>query len=128
MKEASYDLVRRWYETGDTSLLSDTIDWMVLESFPEGGHYVGRTAVADRFFPSVKAHFSEYITRPETFLTDGTNVATTGIYQVRTKSGNAGDIAFAHFWTVLDGEIVAFRQVADTAQVQRLLARTEPLS
>ncbi|MBM9400084.1 nuclear transport factor 2 family protein [Gluconacetobacter azotocaptans] len=122
------DIVRRWYETDDTTLLADDVDWQVLESFPTGGRYKGRSAVSDRFFPAVKGHFSEYVTLPEIFLTEGPNVATFGVYRVRSAAGKAGDISFAHFWTVRDGRITAFRQVADTAALRTLLAAEDTSS
>lgn len=125
MNTTSSDLVRRWYATGDISLLDDDIIWSVLDTFPEGGGYVGRHAVAERFFPTVRTHFTEYVTTPETFLTDGANVATTGLYRVRTTLGKTGEIAFAHFWTIRNGKIVAFHQVADTAALRDLMAVRE---
>ncbi|GAA4492624.1 nuclear transport factor 2 family protein [Gluconacetobacter tumulicola] len=125
MNETPADLVRRWYATADTSLLDDDVIWAVLDTFPEGGGYVGRQAVAERFFPAVKTHFTEYVTAPQTFLADGANVATTGLYRVRTTLGKRGEIAFAHFWTIRNGKIVAFHQVADTAALRDLLVGRE---
>lgn len=121
MNETPSDLVRRWYATGDTPLLDDDIVWVVLDSFPEGGRYVGREAVTERFFPAVKAHFTEYVAQPETLLAGATDVATTGFYRVRTPLGRTGEIAFAHFWTIRNGKIAAFHQVADTAKLRDLL-------
>ncbi|MCJ2123817.1 hypothetical protein [Methylobacterium sp. J-077] len=51
-------IVQDWYRTGNPDLLSPEIEWRVLESFPAGGIYRGRDAVINRFFASVKAHFS----------------------------------------------------------------------
>ncbi|GBQ96177.1 hypothetical protein AA23498_2567 [Acetobacter nitrogenifigens DSM 23921 = NBRC 105050] len=119
------DIVRLWYATGDASLLADDIVWTVLDTFPEGGRHVGRRAVTERFFPAVKSHFTEYAAQPETFVVCGENVATSGFYQVRTKRGQAGTVAFAHFWTVRNGQIVALHQVADTARLQDLLRSEE---
>ncbi|GAA4487257.1 hypothetical protein GCM10023157_33720 [Gluconacetobacter asukensis] len=79
----------------------------MLKSFPAGGRYKGRSTISDRFFPAVKAHFSEYVTLPETVLAEGANAATFGVYRVRSAAGKAGDISFAHFWTVRDGRITA---------------------
>ncbi len=65
---------------------------------------------------------------PDIFLSDGANVATTGLYRVRTTGGKTGDIAFAHFWTIRNGKIVAFHQVADTAALRDILTIRETAS
>ncbi|ARW18482.1 nuclear transport factor 2 family protein [Komagataeibacter europaeus] len=128
MTESAKALVETWYGTGNTALLAQDIVWTVLSTFPEGGRYVGRKAVEEQFFPRLTAHFSEYGTHPHSFTAEGNLVAVTGIYRVRTKQGRPGDIAFAHFWTVRDGQISALQQVADTAAIQELLAGGEQAS
>ncbi|WP_323992538.1 nuclear transport factor 2 family protein [Nguyenibacter sp. L1] len=117
------DIVRRWYATGDVSLLAPHIEWKVLETFPAGGTYNGRDDIAERFFPAVKSQFAVYETRPQRFVADGETVVSTGIYHVQGKSGRTADIAFAHIWTVQDGQIAAFQQIADTAAMQDVLGR-----
>ncbi|MFC0709755.1 nuclear transport factor 2 family protein [Azorhizophilus paspali] len=122
MSSIALKTVQAWYRTGDPQLLSPDIEWRVLESFPSGGLYRGRQVVIDRFFPAVKAHFAAYETRPETFMADGDTVIATGRYRVQGRSGIAADVDFAHVWTVRDGVIVAFRQIADTAALNAVLS------
>jgi len=110
-------IVQDWYRTGNPDLLSPEIEWRVLESFPAGGIYRGRDAVINRFFASVKAHFSAYETHPKTFMADGETVITVGLYRIRGKSGVSVEADFAHIWTVRDALIVAFRQISDTAAI-----------
>lgn len=116
MSDASM-IVQDWYRTGDPALLAPDIEWRVLERFPSGGVYRGRDEVLDCFFPAVKANFASYETHPQTFVAEGDTVIATGIYRVRGRSGIAVDAAFAHVWTVRDGVISGFRQIADTAAI-----------
>ncbi|MGU3406169.1 nuclear transport factor 2 family protein [Methylobacterium brachiatum] len=117
-------VVQDWYRTANPDLLSPEIEWRVLESFPSGGIYRGRNDVVDRFFPSVKAHFSLYETHPKTFMADGETVITTGHYRIASKFGVPAEADFAHVWTVRDASIVAFRQIADTAAINAHLGRS----
>lgn len=125
MTKTAKELVEIWYRTGDTTLLSDGIVWSVLPTFPEGGQYIGRKAVEEQFFVKIMKHFSDYVTLPHSVIAEGKSVATTGVYRVRTTGGQSGDIAFAHLWTVENGEITALHQVADTAAIQKLLGSGE---
>lgn len=117
MTNTALTVVQDWYRTGDPALLSPEIEWRVLESFPSGGVYRGRDDIVDRFFPAVKANFASYETHPATFIAEGETVISTGVYQVRGKSGATAEAAFAHVWTVREGLIAAFRQIADTAAI-----------
>lgn len=125
MTKTAKALVETWYRTGDTTLLSDGIVWSVLPTFPEGGQYIGRKAVEEQFFARIMKHFSDYVTLPHSVTAEGKSVATTGVYRVRTTCGPSGDIAFAHLWTVENGEITALHQIADTAAIQKLLGSGE---
>jgi uncharacterized protein len=116
------ETVQRWYAERDTTLLADDILWRVLETFPEGGEYRGREAVVERFFPAVLARFDSYGARPERFLKDGDTVVALGRYEARGLSGRAASAAFAHVWTVHDGRIASFEQVADTAALAPALS------
>ncbi|MCJ2060266.1 hypothetical protein MKL09_27535 [Methylobacterium sp. J-048] len=123
MDSGALEVVQDWYRTGNPDLLWSEIEWRVLESFPSGGIYRGRDDVINRFFPSVKAHFSAYETHPKTFMADGETVVTTGLYRIRSKSGVITEADFAHVWTVRDASIVAFRQIADTAAINASLGK-----
>ncbi|MGU3314120.1 nuclear transport factor 2 family protein [Sphingomonas sp. M6A6_1c] len=117
MAASALDVVRAWYRSGDPALLAPEIDWRVLDSFPAGGNYRGRDAVLDRFFPAVLARFAAYETMPESFHVAGGTIVATGRYRVRGLTGVAAEADFAHIWTVKEGSIVAFRQIADTVAI-----------
>lgn len=119
--DASIAIVQDWYRTGDPALLAPEIEWRILETFPCGGLYRGKGDVLDRFFPAVRALFAPYETQAETFLGDGGSVIATGQYRVRGKTGHVAEAAFAHVWTVQEGTIRAFRQIADTAEIMAAL-------
>ena len=117
LTDAAIAIVQDWYRTGDPALLAPEIEWRVLETFPCGGLYRGTRDVLDRVFPAVRAFFASYETQAETFLGDSGTVITTGQYRVRGKTGRAGVVAFAHVWTVQEGTLRMFRQIADTAEI-----------
>lgn len=109
-------VVRRWYAARDPDLLDPEVVWRVLPAWPEGGERRGRTAVTEAFFPDLVARFERYGVEPDgVFAADGERVVTTGRYIGRAR-GAATDFsaAFVHLWTVRDGRIVRFEQVADT--------------
>jgi len=116
------EIIERWYSSRDISLLADDIRWSVLPTFPEGGEYVGKTAVVEGFFPKLLARFERYGAVPERFLSDGDAVVVLGRYHAKPISGASITSRFAHVWTVRDGQIVAFDQIADTAAMRGALA------
>jgi ketosteroid isomerase-like protein len=115
------DIVRRWYATLDPALLSEAADWRVLDTFPAGGRYLGRVEILTRFFPALTERFASYETRPERFLAEGDTVVVIGAYHARGLSGRQVQAAFAHVWTVRNGTLASFRQVADTAAMAAVL-------
>lgn len=116
------EIVQRWYATGNPSLLSNDIRWSVLATFPAGGDYHGRSAVLDDFFPKLRAQFDAYQPEPQAFFSDGNSVIVFGRYLATGAGGGPpADVAFAHRWTLADGQISALDQVADTAAMAATL-------
>ncbi|HEX8529970.1 MAG TPA: nuclear transport factor 2 family protein [Cytophagales bacterium] len=116
------ELVQGWYQTRDTSLLHPKLEWQVLDYWPAGGVYHSRQAVVDAFFPQLLSHFSHYETVPEHYYPSGETVLVKGVYAGTGKrTGKAFRSDFVHSWSVQDGRLIGFRQVADTAAVRDIL-------
>lgn len=115
--------VRAWYATRDPGLLAEDILWRVLPNWPAGGDWHGRGAVVGRFFPALLAPFDEYGAEAEEVLPLGEDRAVSlGWYRGRGPGGPF-EARFAHFWTVREGRIARFEQVADTLAVGEALWR-----
>jgi len=112
-------VVRRWYETKDPDLLDPNIYWEVLSTFPEGGAYCGRDVVIKQFFPRLMSHFTTLIAIPREHYWNGSGVVTLGRYE-----GSVGEerfvAEFAHLWRATGGRLSLFKQITDTAVIQKV--------
>lgn len=116
------EIIERWYAEQDPSLLAEDIGWDVLPTFPEGGTYTGKAAVLEDFFPRILARFESYAAAPERFVAEGDTVIALGHYEATGLNGATATSRFAHIWTVQDGLITSFDQVADTVAIRDALA------
>lgn len=120
-------IVNDWYATSDFTLLAEDVRWRVLDRWPAGGIYVGRSAVEEQFFPRVRGLFSEYgVAVDQIFAVDDSLVLAFGAHQGRVmRSGDLFVARSAHIWTARGGPITSFEQIAGTAVVQEALRRSE---
>lgn len=114
------EVVRGLYEAlgnGDMDRVASAIsatDWEEAEGMPYGGHYRGADEVFQNVFGRISADVQDFSARPDELLPAGDDrVLAIGRYRGRGRNGDL-DAAFAHLWTVRDGEIVKFVQYADT--------------
>lgn len=114
------DVVRSLYAafgSGDMDRVSFAIaktDWQEAEGMPYGGHYRGAGEVFENVFGRIAADVQNFSAKPDELLLAGDDrVLALGRYRGRGCQGEL-DVAFAHVWTVQDGEIVKFVQYADT--------------
>ncbi len=120
--KAPLDVVRGWYATRNPELLAEDIAWSVTPGFPEAGDVSGRRAVLEGFFPRLLARFSAYGAHPAEMLAASERVIVIGEYRGAAKASGVGFTSrFVHVWTVRDGRIASFWQVADTVPVQAAL-------
>jgi uncharacterized protein len=120
MAQDRLDVVRGLYEafgSGDMDRVAGAIantDWHEAEGMPYGGRYRGAGEVFENVFSRIAADVQNFSARPDELLPAGDDrVLAVGRYRGQGRHGDL-DIAFAHLWTVLDGEIVKFVQYADT--------------
>jgi hypothetical protein len=93
-----------------------------MDTYPNGGTYVGKKAVFEQFFPNLFSHFTEYHAHTEEFLDVGDKVVVLGKYAGIGKTSNKKfESPFAHIYTIKNGKIIKFRQYTDTAKVQNAL-------
>lgn len=114
------EVVRGLYEafgTGDMDRVAAAIahiEWNEAEGMPYGGCYRGAGEVFENVFARIASDVPDFSARPDELLPTGDDrVLALGRYRGTGRNGDL-DVAFAHLWTVRDGEIVKFVQYADT--------------
>lgn len=120
MGQDRLDAVRSLYAafgSGDMDRVSVVIantDWQEAEGMPYGGHYRGAGEVFQNVFGRIAGDVENFSAQPDELLPAGDDrVLALGRYRGRGRHGDL-DVAFAHLWTVQEGEIVKFVQYADT--------------
>jgi len=98
--------------------LSDSVEWtnpVPKDIVPPGGLWVGRQGVAD-FFTAVGGSLEFLVFEPRDFVAQGDKVVVLGYYEARVKStGKTYSSEWVMAWTLDNGQVVKFREYADTA-------------
>ena len=117
------EIVRNWYEVPNRESLAPNAEWLITESFPAGGRYVGVIAIFEEFFPQLHSYFTTWESKVSEMLDAGDYVVTLGDYTGRSKlTGTAFTCPFVHIWKLSNGKIVQFRQSADTLTIAQVLS------
>jgi ketosteroid isomerase-like protein len=96
-----------------SALIADT-EWHEAEGMPYGGRYRGSREVFEQVFSRIAVDVEEFSAQPDELIPAGDDrVLALGRYSGTAKNGKL-DAAFAHLWTVKDGQVVKFVQYADT--------------
>lgn len=119
--------VKKIYEPADDlprvlhEILSDTARWEVLDTFPNGGTYVGSRQVIQGFFgPLLTMHMREFVPHAHAFHGFGGHVLVLGEYTgTSIETGKRFMASFMHFYTLHDGKVTHFRQSVDTVSVAK---------
>ena len=130
MSHDNIALVRNLYEAfnrGDVPTVlagfDENIEWNEAEGMPYGGQYHGPEAVAENVFGPITNDVDDFDVTPEEILADGDRVVVLLTYKGTAKeSGKQLDMPAAHVWTVRDGKVTQFRQLADPAIMNAALA------
>ncbi len=130
MSHDNIAFVRSLYEAfakGDVPTVlagfDENIEWNEAEGMPYGGQYHGPEAVAENVFGPITNDVDDFDVTPEEILADGDRVVVLLTYTGTAKeSGNKLSMPAAHVWTVRDGKITMFRQLADSAIFNAALA------
>jgi uncharacterized protein len=121
VSDANVDLVRGVYDAfarGDVdavfAAMRPDIEWDESEGMPYGGVYHGREEIVTNVFGPILADVEGFTANPDEILAlDDDRVIARG------RHGGVGavgpvDARFVHIWTVTDGEVSRYEQLADT--------------
>lgn len=134
MSEQNIAVVRGLYEAfgrGDVPAVlggfAEDIEWHEAEGMPYGGLHRGPQAVAENVFARVTSDIEGFTVTPEELYADGDEVVVIARYTgAGADSGKPLDLPVAHAWTVRDGKVARFRQFADAATFNAVLAVEAP--
>ncbi len=110
---------KQWY----MDLIDDDVEWINMEFMPNGGKYIGKSDVFEKYFPAMLSNFKEFHAIADEYLDAGNDsVLVLGSYTVKPKE-NAHDIKipFAHIYKIRNKKIHIFRQYTDTAKIHKSL-------
>lgn len=115
-------IVRDFYATWNPEDLAEDVEWRLAEGFPSDGHYRGRKAVFEEWWPRHAALFPEWKANPEHVLDAGDAVVVLGTYSGRAgTSEHKVRVPFAHIWWMKDGKVAAFDQHTNTLMLHRAI-------
>jgi ketosteroid isomerase-like protein len=104
-------------------LVGLNIDFVVAQGFPNGGHYVGRDAVFDDYFPEAGKAWDSLVPVIDQVIPAGEYTTILGRYVgVTAATKTAFDIDFAHVWRSDGEQLTELRQYIDTALFQDRVA------
>ncbi|MFT4220562.1 MAG: nuclear transport factor 2 family protein [Microbacterium sp.] len=112
---AHYDASARGDLPGMVADFAPDIVWTECAGFPTAGTYIGPDAVIDGVFGPTAAEWDGFGVAIDQLVVDGDTVVGVGRYTATHRgTGKALDARTVHVWTVRDGRIAAFEQVADS--------------
>lgn len=123
------DVVQRMYEAFAArdeialrELLAADIHWQQCAGFPGGAERRGVDDVIASVFAGNRATWEGFAAPVREYLADGERVVALGHYEGRhAESGETMHAVFAHVYTVRDGRITHFEQIADTWPMVRAM-------
>lgn len=123
MSQSNVDTIRAGYEAfgrqdipAVMAAFDPGIEWTSPDSLPNGGTFHGPEDVGG-FFASLGDTWAELNVEPGEYLDAGDDVIVIGRHRVAGHNGVRADLDFVHRWTLRDGKIVRFYEVADTARM-----------
>ena len=130
MSDDNIAVVRDLYEAfgrGDIDAVlagfDENIEWHESEGMPYGGRYRGPQEVAENVFAPIPNDFDDFSVEPDEVLAEGERVVVLLTYRGTAKeSGKKLNMPAAHAWTVQDGKVTHFVQLADSAIMNAALA------
>ena len=132
--QANLEAVKTLYEafaSGDmelaASVMAPDMQWHEAENYilADRNPYVGADAVFAGVFGRTAELFDGFAVEVGTIIGDGETVAMQGRYRAVAKStGTPVDPQVVHWFTVKDGQIIAFQQHVDTLAMARALEAT----
>jgi uncharacterized protein len=127
---SNVDLVKEFYiqfknqdKQSYMDLIDDNVEWVTMEYMPNGGKYIGKPDVFEKYFPAMLSNFAEFHAIADEFLGMGNDsVLVLGSYSVKPKKNTHDiEIPFAHIYKIRNNKIHRFRQYTDTAKFHKIL-------
>jgi len=123
MPKAPIDTIRTFYSAlavGDAAsalgLMSADIEWVAMWPYKASGP--GPQNVAEGVFVPLQKDWERFEIVPSEYLAEEDAVLSIGRFRgVHGATGKSVDAAYAHLWTVRDGQITRFRQFIDTLAI-----------
>ncbi|MFB5607714.1 MAG: nuclear transport factor 2 family protein [Candidatus Nitrosomaritimum yanchengensis] len=103
------------------SLCDDNIEWQLADGMPNGGRYIGKSAVFEEYFPRMLSNFKEFHAIPEQITEMKDHVMVTGKYTGISNKEKSFDVQFSHVYHIQNEKIVQFRQFTDTDKINESL-------
>ena len=121
MSEQNVKIVRAVYDSfgaGDVdavfAAMTPDIEWDESAGMPYGGVYRGREAIVSNVFGPILADVEGFTAAPAEILRlDDTRVVALGEYGGQGVNGPVR-ARFVHIWTVTNGRVSRYQQLADT--------------
>ncbi|WP_278312374.1 nuclear transport factor 2 family protein [Lolliginicoccus levis] len=121
--ETLYDKLAEGDGPGVMAMLAPDISWIEEAGFPYGGTYIGPDAVAANVLGPLASDWDGFRVEPTAILAEGQRVAALGWYSgTGRRAGRSFRARFTHWFTVEDGLITSFEQVADSVPVRDALS------
>jgi len=119
--QTNLELVRGVYDAfahGDVdavfAAMKPDIEWDESEGMPYGGVYHGRDAIVENVFGPILTDVQDFTAAPDEILAiDDARVMARGRHGGTGAAGPV-DARFVHIWTVTDGKVSRYEQLADT--------------
>jgi ketosteroid isomerase-like protein len=119
--QANVELVRGVYDAfagGDVdavfAAMKPDVEWDESEGMPYGGVYHGRDAIVANVFGPILSDVEGFTADPDELLPlDDSRVIARGRHGGRGAAGPV-DARFVHVWTITDGKVSRYEQLADT--------------
>lgn len=120
--KTNLEIIQEFYETLNPEIIDPNVDWKLAEGFPADGHYHGRKAVLEEWYPKLVAQFDDWKGIPDQLLDAGEAIIGLGHYQGRSKvTGRTFKVPFAHIWFMKDGRIIKLNHNANTLMLYRAI-------
>ncbi len=123
MPTAPIETIRSFYAAlaaGDAAsalgLMSADIEWVAMWPYKARGP--GPQSVAEGVFVPLQRDWERFEIIPSEYLVEAEAVLSIGRFRgVHGATAKSVDAAYAHLWTVRDGQITRFRQFIDTLAI-----------
>jgi len=108
--------------------MSSKIEWRAAEGHPyrtDDEIWVGPDAVVQKLFLRLGEEWDGFTVAPHSFYDAGETVVVEARYTGKyNATGRELDSPTCHVWKLKDGKITSFQQYIDTAQFDRIMARS----